>query len=85
MSVFMSSDDQGGFVPPLSFLLTTCEERIGYCFVSKNLLQAALTHASGAEHRLASNERLEFLGDAILGAVVCELLSISIPSTWKAT
>jgi len=35
---------------------------------------AALTHASGAEHRLTSNERLEFLGDAILGAVVCELL-----------
>ena len=51
-----------------------CEERIGYTFKDKRLLQAALTHASGAEHRLASNERLEFLGDAILGAVVCELL-----------
>ncbi len=51
-----------------------CEERIGYPFVDKGLLRAALTHASGALHRLASNERLEFLGDAILGAVVCELL-----------
>ncbi|GAG14165.1 unnamed protein product, partial [marine sediment metagenome] len=45
----------------------------------KQLLQAALTHASGAEHRLASNERLEFLGDAILGAVVCELLYRQFP------
>ena len=38
-----------------------------------------MTHASGAEHRLASNERLEFLGDAILGAVVCELLYHQYP------
>ena len=54
--------------------LELCERRIGYVFQDKRLLQAALTHASGADHRLASNERLEFLGDAILGAVVCELL-----------
>ena len=45
----------------------------------KSLLTAALTHASGALHRLASNERLEFLGDAILGAVVCELLYNQYP------
>jgi ribonuclease-3 len=54
--------------------LLACEQRIEYAFANKGVLQAALTHASGAEHRLASNERLEFLGDAILGAVVCELL-----------
>jgi ribonuclease-3 len=54
--------------------LERCEWRIGYVFQDKALLREALTHASGAEHRLASNERLEFLGDAILGAVVCELL-----------
>ena len=54
--------------------LTTCEQRIGYVFADKELLQAALTHASGAEHRLASNERLEFLGDSILGFVVCDIL-----------
>ena len=58
----------------MSLLLEDCEQRIGYVFSDKNLLIAALTHASGAEHRLASNERLEFLGDAILGAVVCERL-----------
>lgn len=54
--------------------LELCEQRIGYVFRDRRLLQAALTHASGADHRLASNERLEFLGDAILGSVVCELL-----------
>lgn len=54
--------------------LERCERRIGYVFLNKQLLREALTHASCAEHRLASNERLEFLGDAILGAVVCELL-----------
>src|ERR1700754_4591684 len=56
-----------------------CERRIGYVFRDKALLRAALTHASGAEHRLASNERLEFLGDAILGLVVCELLFRQFP------
>jgi ribonuclease III len=54
--------------------MQSCEQCIGYDFSNKTLLLAALTHASGAEHRLASNERLEFLGDAILGAVVCEML-----------
>ena len=48
-------------------------------FKNLTLLQEALTHASGADHRLASNERLEFLGDAILGAIVCELLFRKFP------
>ena len=59
--------------------LTQCEALIGYRFQDRSLLQAALTHASGAQHRLASNERLEFLGDAILGAIVCELLFTQFP------
>ena len=59
--------------------LERCERRIGYVFNDKVLLVSALTHASGALHRLASNERLEFLGDAILGAVVCELLFDQYP------
>src|SRR5262249_24333722 len=54
--------------------LAECESRIGYAFTDKSLLMSALTHASGALHRLKSNERLEFLGDAILGFVVCERL-----------
>ena len=59
--------------------LQACQDRIGYRFRNKKLLQSALTHASGADHRLASNERLEFLGDAILGAVVCEMLFHQYP------
>lgn len=59
--------------------LSRCESIIGYRFDDQSLLLGALTHASGAEHRLASNERLEFLGDAILGAIVCELLYQRFP------
>ncbi|MBX7166355.1 MAG: ribonuclease III [Pirellulales bacterium] len=59
--------------------LESCEQRIGYVFRNRTLLRAALTHASGAQHRLASNERLEFLGDAILGAIVCEFLYRQYP------
>src|ERR1051325_3223985 len=60
-------------------LLALCQRRIGYVFRDQAMLRAAMTHASGAEHRLASNERLEFLGDAILGFVVCELLFHQFP------
>ncbi|MEK6248743.1 MAG: ribonuclease III [Planctomycetales bacterium] len=59
--------------------LQLCEERIGYSFNDKDLLRIALTHSSGALNRLASNERLEFLGDAILGVVVCETLFHQFP------
>lgn len=51
-----------------------CQERIGYRFKDTSLLESALTHASGAVNRLASNERLEFLGDSILGFTICERL-----------
>lgn len=56
-----------------------CEDRIGYSFSDKSLLRSALTHASGADHRLLSNERLEFLGDSILGFVICETLFHQFP------
>lgn len=59
---------------PMHDATERCEQRIGYVFQDKELLRSALTHASGARHRLASNERLEFLGDAVLGLVVCDLL-----------
>jgi len=68
-----------GLDPQVIAVLEKLEKRIGYTFNDKNMLLAALTHASGAEHRLASNERLEFLGDAILGAVVCEMLYLQYP------
>jgi ribonuclease III len=75
----MSTDRLNASDIPDASLLERLEQRIGYEFKDKSLLLASLTHASGAEHRLASNERLEFLGDAILGAVVCELLFHQYP------
>lgn len=59
--------------------LAKCQEVIHYQFRDQALLRAALTHASGASHRLASNERLEFLGDSILGMTVCEWLFEEFP------
>ena len=58
-----------------------CQRRIEYTFRNPALLVAAFTHASGAQHRLASNERLEFLGDSILGFIVCETLYRLFPDS----
>ena len=44
---------------------------LGYTFKSTSVLKEALTHASIADNRLLSNERMEFLGDAVLDLVVC--------------
>lgn len=55
-------------------LLDECEEVLEYEFQSRSLLRQALTHSSTARTRSESNERLEFLGDAILGSVICEEL-----------
>ncbi len=59
--------------------LERCQEAIGYRFRQPELLRNALTHASGANTRLASNERLEFLGDSILGMITCEALYQRFP------
>jgi ribonuclease-3 len=75
----MATDAESALLTGQDPLLEECEKRIGYAFRNRNLLRAALTHASGAEHRLESNERLEFLGDAILGFVICELLYHQYP------
>jgi len=54
------------------------EEKLGYTFHNDRLLLHALTHSSYAnEHKgegLTSNERLEFLGDSVLGMVVADHL-----------
>ena len=44
---------------------------IGYEFKDKTLLEQALSHSSAVDQREDSNERLEFLGDAVLGFVIC--------------
>jgi ribonuclease-3 len=59
-------------------MLSQLEARIGYTFKDKTLLENALTHSSYAnENRdlpYASNERLEFLGDSVLGFAVADYL-----------
>ena len=57
-----------------SDLVAQAEAIIGYRFRDAGLMSRALTHASIAEGRLESNERLEFLGDAVLGLVACETI-----------
>ena len=50
------------------------QQAVQHQFENQDLLLTALTHASVANTRLESNERLEFLGDAVLGLVVCQEL-----------
>ena len=59
------------------------EEKIGYRFHDRNLLDTALTHSSYANEKhgeAQSYERLEFLGDSILGLVTAEFLYKHEPS-----
>ena len=51
--------------------MSWCEQRFHYRFKDDILLQTAMTHRS---HSVNNNERLEFLGDAVLDLVVSELL-----------
>src|SRR3712207_6155941 len=60
-------------------ILEECQEVLGYRFQRPELLRGALTHTSGADTRLGSNERLEFLGDSVLGLIVCEQLYLRFP------
>lgn len=55
-------------------VLKECESRIGYSFADLSILQRGLTHSSCASTRLDCNERMEFLGDAVLGMVICEYI-----------
>ena len=65
-------------------MIKDLEAAIGYRFSNITLLQNALTHSSYANERwhdgLKSNERLEFLGDSILGMVVAEYLYKNFPN-----
>jgi ribonuclease-3 len=54
--------------------LRQIEQITGYKFSDTSLLDKAFTHSSAVDDRLLSNERLEFLGDAILAVVICQAL-----------
>ncbi len=55
------------------------ETVLGYTFKNPSLLKEALTHSSIADNRLDSNERMEFLGDAVLDLIICEDLYRKFP------
>ena len=65
-------------------MIKNLETAIGYRFQNIQLLQNALTHSSYANERwhnsLLSNERLEFLGDSVLGMLVAEYLYHNFPN-----
>jgi len=61
---------------------TVLEERIGYHFTDPSQLEVALTHISalrGARNRAGSYQRLEFLGDHVLGLVISDMLYRAFP------
>lgn len=59
------------------------QELLKYRFQDPALLSEALTHSSAADSRLRSNERMEFLGDAVLDLVVCEELYKRFPDYFE--
>lgn len=59
--------------------LDAAESITGYVFTNKECLEQALSHASAVDLRQQSNERLEFLGDAVLGFVVCQVVFEQYP------
>ena len=63
--------------------MTALEERLGYSFRNRALLETAVTHSSYANENRASgivcNERLEFLGDSVLGVTVADFLYRHFP------
>jgi len=71
MSSFPSSHDDA--------VLGALEVSLGYSFRDRDLLRQALTHSSRKNDLARSNERLEFLGDAVLGTVISERLYRAFP------
>jgi len=61
-------------MPVSDEILEECQSALGYRFTQPELLKLSLTHASRKTDDIPSNERLEFLGDAVLGMVISEYL-----------
>ncbi|MEP7117140.1 MAG: ribonuclease III [Acidobacteriota bacterium] len=83
--VLLTHGDAGGsgLVVPLASQFDAIEMRLRYRFKDRGLLEHALTHKSRAAEDpsggVADNESLEFLGDAVLGFVVADLLYRDFP------
>jgi ribonuclease-3 len=61
-------------------LRARAEKILEHTFNNPDLLKESLTHASIADNRLNSNERMEFLGDAVLDLIVCTELYEQFPN-----
>ena len=59
--------------------MSVLEKNLGYRFENPDLLRHALTHSSTNTDRLKSNERLEFLGDRVLGLIAADMLIKAFP------
>jgi ribonuclease III len=60
--------------------LAELEDRLGHHFTDRTLLERALTHVGAAPAREASYQRLEFLGDRVLGLAVADMLFAAFPA-----
>ncbi len=60
--------------------LAELEAHLGYAFRDRSLLAQALTHVGGAASRICSYQRLEFLGDRVLGMAVAAMLVEAFPT-----
>ncbi len=60
-------------------ILRQVEDKLEYQFQNSSLIREALSHSSHVEHRLSSNERMEFLGDSVLSLVICHTLYEKFP------
>jgi len=60
--------------------LEVLQDVLGYRFARSELLHQALIHSSRTDDRLNSNERLEFLGDRVLGLHVATMLYVKFPN-----
>jgi ribonuclease III len=76
-------DDTGTRATPFGTELQPLEERIGYRFRDRGLLEHALTHRSrvheDASGGVFDNESMEFLGDSVLGFVIADMLFRQFP------
>jgi ribonuclease III len=84
-------DASDGRVIPLRNEFASLERRVGYSFRDPGLLEHALTHTSRANEDVSGgvidNESLEFLGDAVLGFAIADLLFRRFPARdegWKS-
>ncbi len=59
--------------------LARLEARLGHAFANRSLLEIALTHMSAEGTRRGSYQRLEFLGDRVLGLSIAEMLFVRYP------